>query len=195
MARLLFAILISIVATAASAEKCELCDFKVDAAGNVVFTSLIENLPLSQDDIYIASRNYIENAYKETRYKLLPESNHNGQVGGEGVFSSFFESNSLSKGTIFNAVIHLKIDAKDGRARVQVIVRNYQQVILSDFGNKERMDVLISSTAPLTENKEKQKMYKKAFSALHELVHKTMFSVRETLNATQPSASAESDAW
>lgn len=195
MARLLFAFVISIVASTIHAETCEICDFKVDNTGNVVFTALIENLPLSQDDIYFAAHSYLRNAYKDTRYKIISDIQNQGHVCGEGIFSSFFESNSLSKGTIFNATIQLKIDAKDGRARVQIITRNYQQIILNDFGNKEIKDILISSTAPLTENKEKQKMYKNAFSTLHALIHKTMLSVKESLATTVKSSSGDDDNW
>lgn len=170
-----------------SKDRCSQCDYRIDDTGNLVFCTVLENLPLSQSDIYMVSCDYLRNAYRDTRYKIVEDLAEKGRVIGAGVFESFFQSNSLTKGVIFNAPFHLRIDAKDGRARIQLIARNYNQVVLNDFGGKEKVEVPISTAQPFSEQNN-QKIYRNAFESLHEKAHKTILAVKDALDSAVTTA-------
>ncbi|MBD5334708.1 MAG: DUF4468 domain-containing protein [Bacteroides sp.] len=159
----------------------------VDAQRNVVFSLVMEDLPLSSSDILSAANDYLNNAYKDTKYNISAYNPEAGFIIGEGIFNSFFQHNNLVKASIFNAPFQLRIDAKDNRARVQFIARNYEVVELSDMSDKKKNLVLISEA-------ENSKMYKNAFKQLEELAGKTIAQMSEAIKAQRPQPVA-SDEW
>jgi hypothetical protein len=169
--------------------------YKVDSKNNVVFTSIIEDLPLSRDEIYKAALSYLETAYKDTRYKITLSSPENGSVAGTGNFASIHEHSNLTSSKIISADFTLRVDAQDGRARMQIIVRKYDLVVLCDTKSKRDEDVLVSSVAPIADNSTDRKNYTKTFEKLSALVDRTFDSVATTLKNTTSAAPADNEEW
>lgn len=68
-------------------------DYVVNDNKDVIVTRIIEGLPLQKTEIYTVARRYMEEAYKETKYKIVMDSHESGIITGEGTFDNFHEAN------------------------------------------------------------------------------------------------------
>ncbi|MDD6889688.1 MAG: hypothetical protein PUD39_05460 [Bacteroidales bacterium] len=182
---ILTALFIMLMAPLAFCDELKFEDAKTDQKGNVVFTYVIENLPLNATEGLEASLKYLENEYKTTKYKEIEHFADKGIAYGKGHLNSFYTDNGMVKSEVFSTDYFLRLDAKDNKVRVQLIFTNYNVLTLSDTSNKESMDVAISSVAPFADAKDNGR-YKKAFKALTEKANIVLKSVSEKLRAFTP---------
>jgi len=105
--------------------KEENIDYTIDKSGNVIISHIVEDLALNKDEIYKAGKKYLEESYKETKYKILFDSPKEGIIAGEGEYYEFYNGNQYLSAYFVNAIFTLRIDAKEGRARISISVTNY----------------------------------------------------------------------
>mgnify|MGYP003449925821 FL=1 len=160
-------------------------NYTVDNKGNVVFSVIHENLPVGKEQIHEAALKYLQEAYKDTRYEITYNDREKGIVVGNGIFSAFYESSNLISTKTFNVNFFVRVDAKDGRARIQFIAKQYKVTSLSDVKSNENEDVNIALVAPVADNNTNKKNYTKAFENLKKLVAKTLDNVSEAIKAAQ----------
>ncbi len=159
-------------------------DYKVDENGDVVISKIVEGLSLQKHEIYIAAHKYLENAYKDTKYKIVVNSPENGVVAGEGEYLQFYEDNFFPYSYFLNAPFVLRVDAKDGRARISIIL-SYYTGKRSNINETVDIHDRISEFQPINESQaEKRKLYNKGFPVLYQKVLKTLKEVEEALKST-----------
>ena len=169
--------------------------YKADDNGNVIYTLMLEELPHSASDVYGAAKKYFDSAYKHTKYKITYDSAEDGIVIGTGSFQQFFQGGNVVKVITFNVDFQLRVDAKDNRARLQLIAKDYILSTLNDLSANEKTSVSIVTVAPIAENKDNKKLYKNAFDAMSELVAKTMNEAAESIRSYTPSVRVSKEDW
>lgn len=163
-------------------------DYTVDQSGDVVVAMVVEGLALQRQDIYNAALKYLENAYKETKYKIVVKSLENGVVAGEGEYLQFHEDRIFPSSYFLNAPFTLKIDAKDGRARISVIL-SYYTGKRTNINESEDIHDRISLFYPFNKKQTKRRsLYNAAFPVLYKKALKTLSEVEEVLKSTRSSA-------
>ena len=174
-------------------------EYVIDDEGNVVFSRIIEDIPMSKAELYEAAYKYISTAYRETKYKIIKNSAEDGIVAGEGEYVHFHEANYPPSSYFLNAPIILRVDAKDGRARLSAIV-SYYTGTRTNINKREEIHDRISECPPITKGDKseklydrRKKLYEKAFVVLSEKVQKTLGDFEHSLKAAR-SASAD-DNW
>lgn len=164
-------------------------DYTIDKNGDVVVAKIIEGLSLQKEEIYTAALKYMENAYKETKYKIVINSPENYSVAGEGMYLQFYDDNIFPYSYFLDAPILLRVDAKDGRARISISLSYYmgkRSNINETIDIKDR----ISEFMPVNEkNDERRKLYSKAFPELYRKTQKTLNEVAKLLESTRSSVS------
>lgn len=162
-------------------------DYIVNDNNDIVVSKIVENLPLQKNDIYVVVRQYIENAYKETKYKVVMDFPESGIVAGEGQYDNFHEANYFPYSYFLNAPFLLRIDAKDGRARLSVTL-SYYTGKRSNINETIDIHDRISDFQPVnTSEDEHRKLYTKAFPLLISKVKKTLDDVASVLASTKVS--------
>lgn len=162
-------------------------DYIVDNNGDVIVAKVVEGLVLQKHEIYIAAQEYLENAYKDTKYKIVINSPENGIVAGEGEYLQFHEDRVFPSSYFLNAPITLRIEAKDGRARISVIL-SYYTGKRSNINETEDIHDRISEFQPVNENQtERRKLYNKAFPVLFQKSQKTIKEVEDVLKSKRSS--------
>lgn len=162
-------------------------DYTVDKNGDVVVAKVVEGLALQRHEIYIAALKYLENAYKDTKYKIVINSPENGVVTGEGEYLQFHEDRIFPSSYFLNAPITLRVEAKDGRARISVIL-SYYTGKRSNINTSEDIHDRISEFQPVNERQtERRKLYNAAFPVLFQKAQKTLNEVEEVLKSTRSS--------
>lgn len=160
-------------------------DYVVDENGNIVVTQIIEGLSLDKGDIYKAAFGHIENSYKDTKYKIVIDAPDNGVVAGEGEYLQFYEDNYFPYSYFLNAPVLLRVDAKDGRARVSVALTYYTGK-RSNINETQDIHDRISEFQPVKENvTEHRKLYGKAFPVLLKKAQKTLNEMVEALKTAR----------
>ena len=179
----IIAILFSLVAIAQIRGQ----DYTVDKSGNVVVSKIVEGLALQRDDIYLAALKYLENAYKDTKYKIVINSKENGVVAGEGEYLQFHEDNFFPYSYFLNAPFTLRVDTKDGRAKLSIIL-SYYTGKRSNINESIDIHDQVSAFQPVNEDEsEHRKLYTKAFQKLYEKISKTLNEVETVLKSTRSS--------
>lgn len=165
---------------------------EIDSKGNVAFTTIVDELPLNQSDVYTAACKYIESEYKTARYSDIQKFDDKYIVFGKANLNSFYTENGLTNSRIFNVNFYLRIDSKEKKARIQLIFKDYDILKLLDSSNRESESVAIGSVAPFKKGKD-DKRYTKAYNKLREFTAKILDSATTSLkNAT---SSPVADEW
>ena len=138
--------------------------YKVENGG-VSFIQIVDSLPHNAAAIYAFATEYMNETYKITKYEILQENPDKRFIIGEGEFNAFESYAAYANQYTFTCNPTLRIDAKDGKARVCVSLKKYEQIRTN--GNiREEKDVNVTDVSPLSPgNDDSEKMYNKVFLA------------------------------
>ena len=187
MVRRFFCSIIAILFSLVAIAQIKGQDYTVDKSGNVVVSKIVEGRALQRDDIYLAALKYLENAYKDTKYKIVINSKENGVVAGEGEYLQFHEDNFFPYSYFLNAPFTLRVDTKDGRAKLSIIL-SYYTGKRSNINESIDIHDQVSAFQPVNEDEsEHRKLYTKAFQKLYEKISKTLNEVETVLKSTRSS--------
>lgn len=188
MKRRLFGTIISVIAAISLHAQIAGQDYVVEKNGDVVITKIINGLSLNRHEIYQAGLKYLENAYKDTKYKIVINSSDNCVAAGEGKYVQFHEDNFFPYSYFLDAPFILRIDGKDARARIMITFSYYTG---KRCNINETIDIhdRISNFPPVNEAEtEHRKLYGKAFPILLQKASKTIGEVEAALRSTLSSA-------
>ena len=138
--------------------------YKVENGG-VSFIQIVDSLPHNAAAIYGFAVEYLNETYKITKYEILQENPDKCFIIGEGEFNAFETYAIYPHQYTFTCNPTLRIDAKDGKARVCISLKQYNQ--LRTNGNiREEKKVNVTDVSPLNaDSDESEKMYNKIFLA------------------------------
>ena len=162
-------------------------DYVVEKNGDIMISQIVDGLAIQKNEILSVALKYMEDAYKDTKYKIVINSLENGVVAGEGEYLQFHEDRIFPSSYFLNAPITLRVDAKDGRARISVIL-SYYTGKRSNINESEDIHDRISEFQPVNESQtERRKLYNAAFPVLFQKAQKTLKEVEEVLKSTRSS--------
>lgn len=155
--------------------------------GDVHFIRIVENLPLTAEEIYDYSLEFIEEAYKITKYQVTQQNRVKGFVVGEGEYLSFESRGNMITQYVFNCKHALRVDCKEGRARISVIVKEYD-INIERTGSRNVWHKPLVDVAPINKgNGIDVGMYEDAFYHLKKIVNKSVSQLEESLRSKQSS--------
>ena len=129
----------------------------------------------------------LDNEFKDTKYKIVINSKENGVVAGEGEYLQFHEDNFFPYSYFLNAPFTLRVDTKDGRAKLSIIL-SYYTGKRSNINESIDIHDQVSAFQPVNEDEsEHRKLYTKAFQKLYEKISKTLNEVETVLKSTRSS--------
>lgn len=161
----------------------ELSDiWKADANG-VSFVITVDSLPLSVKEIIKYSKEYLEEAYRPSKYEIETLDDEKYLVIGKGAFNNFESYAAFPNQYTFNCEHRIRIDAKQGRARLCFSMTDYD--IIKINGNKnERNLVKVKDVSPVNANADtSRKMYNKAFLSMAKLAITTLYDIKDMLKS------------
>ncbi|MDY6296809.1 MAG: hypothetical protein SPL50_00725 [Alloprevotella sp.] len=162
-------------------------DYVVEKNGDIMISQIVDGLAFQKNEILSVALKYMEDAYKDTKYKIVINSLENGVVAGEGEYLQFHEDRIFPSSYFLNAPITLRVDAKDGRARISVIL-SYYTGKRTNINTSEDIRDRISEYQPVNESQtERRKLYNAAFPVLFQKAQKTLKEVEEVLKSTRSS--------
>lgn len=165
--------------------------WKADANG-VTFALTVDSLPLSASEILAYAKEYLEEAYRPSKYEVETVNTEKAFVIGEGEFVNFETYAAFPNNYSFDCPHHVRIDAKEGRARISVVITEYE--VLRNNGNiAERTNVKIKDVSPVNPDSDSShKMYNKVFLAMAKLIMETMYDFQDEIRSKM---SSETEDW
>lgn len=168
-------------------------DYTVDANGNIVVSRTVEGLSGAAGDLYAAAKKYLQESYQVTRYEITTDAPDQGTVVGKGTFLNFHRVTILLNSYTLSAEFTLRIDAKEGRARITLSAHNYTGTRQNNNKTEELCDAIADFAPVNTVNEEKKKLYTKAFPVLVECMTSTVDEVEAELREVAGAAALDSD--
>lgn len=107
----------------------------IDENNNLIFSKVVDNLKMTKDEIYVKAFSYFAYNYKDAKSVIQQQDKEAGVIIGKGFFKDFSmykKSRDIGMGLTFTtydtycATHILRIDIKDGRARIILTVDNYE---------------------------------------------------------------------
>lgn len=164
--------------------------WKADANG-VTFVMTVDSLPLSSSEIIAYSKEYLEEAYRPSKYEIETVNTEKSFVVGEGEFVNFETYAAFPNNYSFDCPHHIRIDAKEGRARISLIVTEYE-VVRNNGNIVERTNVKLKDVSPANPDADNsRKMYNKIFLAMAKLVMETMYDFENELRSKMSSTTED----
>jgi hypothetical protein len=167
--------------------------FKINGS-DIVVSKIIEELPETKNDIYIKVRSYFATAYKDAKSVIQMDDKEAGIIIGKGVFSNvyYYSANFKTVPVTYSAYHTLRVDIKDGRARVICSVSSWS-VEWNAPRNYMNNEYPILSYAPFTKNKiyGSNSHPSKAFVELIDRMQNAINSLEESLKSTSINENTE----
>lgn len=167
-------------------------EYTKDDDGNIIVSKIIEGINANAGDIYATARKYIENAYKETKYKIVQDDAERGIVMGQGRYLNFCTMNVFPSTYYLCADFYLRVDAKDNRARISLYAKEYTGQRQNINVTEEIADKIVDFPPINTSKAEKERLYSTAFPMLIQHMKDTLAEVEEALGKT---ISVSNDDW
>lgn len=108
---------------------------KIDNNNSLVFSKIVDNLNLTKDEIYVKAFSFFTYNYRDAKSVIQQQDKDAGIIMGKGFFSDFSyftKSRNIGMGITntttdkYGAYHFLRIDIKEGKARIVLIVDNYE---------------------------------------------------------------------
>ena len=201
---LLLAVMLSGIMSANAQEERQatLEDFKqieklltIDDNGNITYVKIIEIPGLSKDEIYSRANNYFVYNYGSGKSVIQTEDKEKGTLVGKGLFPVYAKYMPLTNITCkINAWHILRIDAKDGRARIILTLTNYEV-----FYGARSENMQITSLYPFNEKaratKAVKNMYLQSIINSNIAVLSALNRIEDSLKNGNTSGGIENEDW
>ncbi|WP_350285611.1 DUF4468 domain-containing protein [uncultured Croceitalea sp.] len=169
--------------------------WSLDDAGNVTYQRIVELGGLSKNEIYSRGLNYFlydtENAPQE-----LTEDKELGRIVAKGFFDNVHSSSVFLDYTNFHCLNLIRIDAKEGRARILLTLTGYETEVGDASNNPPFIGTTkLSQEFPINPSGRSKTMMGKAFYNSHLKALETLERLAKAINDGNTSTILENDDW
>lgn len=169
--------------------------WSLDDSGNITYQSILELGHLSKNEIYSRALNYFlyntENAPQE-----LTEDKELGRILAKGFFDNVHSSSVFLEYTNFHALNLIRIDVKEGRARILLTLTDYETEVGDATNNPPFLGTTkINQEFPINPRGRNKTMMGKAFYHSHLKAIETLESLAKAINNGNTSTTLENNDW
>lgn len=170
--------------------------YKLDDNNNVTYVHVVEVPELSKDEIFNRAKNYFTYNYGSGKSVIQTEDSEKGILVGKGIYSKVHGAVVMMMlYSTFDVWHILRIDAKDGKARIILTLTQYD---ITTTGNKNsgptHRTVDISENYPINP-KGKAKTWIDVFYQAHLRAQNTLQAVEKAIKEGSTSATIENEDW
>lgn len=88
--------------------------------GKIIFKKIFEKEQISKDRLFLLSKQFFVDSFKNSNYVIKSEDKEAGQIIGKGFADmSYFRGNSII-GTVYPMYFTIQTDVKEGKARIRI---------------------------------------------------------------------------
>lgn len=174
--------------------------YKIDDNGNITFSKVIQLIDtttkdsLSKNEIYNRAYSYFIYNYVSGESVIQLSDNVNGIIVAKGIYPSVHSDASFVFRNIDSYHI-LRIDIKNGKARIILTLTQYKLTIKSGGHISSVHDYLISQTYPFNEDDLSKTFMSKAFVKTYDKAIASINSLEKAIREGNTSKNIENNEW
>lgn len=168
--------------------------YEVDNSGNISYVTIIENLNLSEKEIYDRALSYFITKYGDANSVIQEKNEAEGRIIGKGIYPNVHTGNGLVA-RVFSVIHVLRIDIKEGRCRVIVTLTNYDVKSYDGYGNVFPSQYPITNTYPFNPQGGEKNFHGQAFAKAHLRVEEELSQLEIAIREGIISNSVTKDDW
>lgn len=169
--------------------------WELDDNNNVTIVRMVEAPDLSVDEIFNRALNYFTYNYVSGKSVIQTQDRSNGLVVAKGIFPNIHKGVSFVN-TYLDTWHVLRVDTKDGRARVIINLTDYDKV--TDSGgeyNPTYTTIKIADTYPINPKGGQKTVMTKAFYKSYHKAFDTLEAVEKAIKDGSTSKEIENEDW
>jgi hypothetical protein len=168
--------------------------WELDDNGNITFTRIVEAPELSKDEIFNRVLGYFTYNYASGKSVIQTQDKEAGLVVGKGLYDNVHIGASIVT-TYIDAWHILRVDTKDGRARVIITLTDYEKKVTGGSTPPSYSSSKIASEYPINEKGMFKTVMSKAFYKTYKRAFATLDNVEKAIKEGNTSKAIEADKW
>lgn len=168
--------------------------YEVDNTGNVSYTSVFEDVNLSEKEIYDRALSYFIHKYNDANAVIQDKDEEEGRIIGKGIFPNVHTGSGLVT-RIYSVVHILRIDVKENRVRAIVTLTNYDVKSIDLDGNIIPSSYPISAAYPFNSKGGEKNFHGQAFVQAHLKADETFLELENIIRNGAVSSDLSKDDW
>lgn len=170
-------------------------EWKVDDNGNMTYVQVVEAKNLSNEKIYANVKDYFTYNYGSGKSVIQSDDKEAGRIVGKGLWKDVHIGVSLV--TTYTDCWHiLRVDIKEGRARIILTLTDYEQKMISTNNTPPSFNTFkVNNTFPCNPKAGMKTVMGKAFYKSHKLALATIAELEKSIKEGNTSKELENDNW
>ena len=157
--------------------------WKLDENGNVTYQRIVDSLNLSKTELYNKAMDYFVLNYGDANSVIQNKDIENGIILGKGLFKSVHFSSAVLIFYTIDAWHILKIEVKDGRARITLSLTQYEVTISGGDTPDNHSSQPISYYYPINPKGSQKNLFGEAFVKSHIRATETLDNIEKALKS------------
>lgn len=155
--------------------------WQTDENGHVIMQEVVECHSINKATLYNRAMNYFTCNYSDISSAILERDQVNGIIIGKGVFKKVYHYNSVLKNISVDTQYILKVEARDGRAKITLTLTEYDESVRGSEPPYVHYLYPVSKKSPFNTASYQADIYKQAFNISHLRTVETIASVEKAL--------------
>lgn len=168
--------------------------WQLDDNGNVTVVKVIEAPELKKDEIYNRALNYFTYNYVSGKSVIQTQDKENGLIVGKGKYDNIHIGMSLVT-TYVDAWHILRVDVKDGKARIMVTLTEYEKKIVGGNTPPSYSTMKVAQEYPINPDGAQKTVMTKAFYKSFKKANDTLDAVEKAIKEGNTSKAIENSSW
>lgn len=168
--------------------------WQLDDNENVTFLKVVEVPELKKDEIYNRALNYFTYNYVSGKSVIQNQDKEAGLIIGKGIYDNVHIGISIVN-TYVDTWHILRVDVKDGKARVIVTLTEYEKKIDGGSTPPSYSTTRVSQEYPIHENGFQKTVMTKAFYKSYQSAMNTLNAVEKAIKEGNTSKAIENSDW
>jgi hypothetical protein len=169
--------------------------WQLDDNQNVTIVKVIEAPNLKKEEIFNRALNYFAYNYVSGKSQILTQDIENGLIIAQGIYDDVHIGISFE--SIYIDAWHvLRVDAKDGRARIIITLTDYEEEIVDEKQHLSTYSIVkINQQYPINPEGRQKTMMAKAFYKAFKKINNTVNALDKAIIVGNTSKAIEDMEW
>jgi len=168
--------------------------WQLDDNKNVTVFKVIEAPGLKKEEIFNRALNYFTYNYVSGKSVIQTQDKENGLIVGKGIYNNVHIGISLLT-TYVDAYHILRVDVKDGKARIIVTLTEYEKKLVGGNTPPAYSTTQVSQEFPINPNGLSKTVMTKAFYKSFKKANSTLDAVEKAIKEGNTSKALENSGW
>ena len=168
--------------------------WQLDDNKNVTIFKVIEAPGLKKEEIFNRALNYFTYNYVSGKSVIQTQDKENGLIVGKGIYNNIHIGISLLT-TYVDAYHILRVDVKDGKARIIVTLTEYEKKLVGGNTPPAYSTTQVSQEFPINPNGLSKTVMTKAFYKSFKKAYSTLDAVEKAIKEGNTSKALENSGW